>query len=405
MVGKTMQGQGAALFYSLDGSTPGNNGNYPFFNGEAITIPATATLNVVAVAPFFNNSSASATYRVDPKTSGLPRNGLITWLMADDGVVLSSGNVSQFSDRSGSLNDATQSNAGNRPGYSTSAINNLPAVTFNGSNQFLSLPPGFSSFSGAAIFLVMRANAVAAGARMLDLGNGATSNNVNVQEPTNTGASFYVYNGSTASSVTSSNAITLGQFQLLEITHNGTTTAAISTNSVQGATSSSMNGINSVVRSSNFIGQGSAGGNYFNGSLAECLIYNRAVTSLEKAAIEAFLIAKYQGLTAIACPAPIISVPTSTLSGPTQVAISAPAGAITYVTTDGTTPTTSSPTYSSALNIYFTQTVKALSVLKGVQSAVSSATYTLSSTDWPAPSAFDPTGLDIQLRLPAPAIP
>lgn len=400
------QSQGATIFYSLDGSTPNSSGNYPWYNGETLTIPASLTLNAVAVAPYFNNSSASATYVVNPNTIGIPRNGLQLWLLANDGVTLSSGSVSLWSDRSGAGNDAVQSNSSNRPGYSTSAINELPAVSFNGSSQYLSIHSGFSSFSsGASIFMVVKPSAVSAGARMIDLGNGATSDNINIQEPTNTGASLYVYNGSTPSSLTSSSAITLGQFQLLEAVHDGSTTATISTNSVQGAQSTSMNSITNILRSSNYLGQGSAGGNYFNGSLAEVLVYNRAISSLEKSAIEAALINKYQVLTAVNSPAPIISVPTGALSGPTQVAISAPAGAITHYTTDGTTPSTSSATYSAPLKVYFSQTVKAISVLKGVQSSVSSATYTLSSTDWPAPDAGDPTTLDIQLKQPATAIP
>ncbi len=400
------QSQGATIYYSLDGSTPNTSVNYPWYGGESLKIPETSTLNAIAVKPFFNNSSASAIYQIDPNTVGIPRSGLLLWLMANDGVVLASGNVSQWTDKSGNGNNLVQSNASNRPGYSTSAINELPAVSFNGSSQYLSIPSGFSNFaSGASIFLVVKPSAVSAGARIIDLGNGATSDNINIQEPTNTGASLYVYSGSTPSSVTSSSAITLGQFQLLEAVHDGSTTATIFTNALQGAQSTSMNSITSILRASNYLGQGSAGGNYFNGSIAEVLVYNRAISSLEKSAIEAALINKYQAFTAVSSPPPIISVPTGTLPGPTQVAISSQAGAITYFTVDGSTPTTSSTIYTGPLNIYFTQTVKAMSVLKGVQSSVSSAFYTLNSTDWPAPDAGDPTQLDIQLKLPATAIP
>lgn len=286
------QSQGATIYYSLDGSTP-NTTDYPWYNGETLTFPASATLNAIAVAPYFNNSSATATYVVDPNTIGIPRSGLITWLMANEGITLASGNVSIWNDRSGQNNHATQSNSSNRPGYSSSAINDLPAVTFNGSSQFLALPSGYSTFtSGASIFVVLRPNSVSAGARVIDLGNGATSDNVNIQEPTSTGASMYVFNGSTPSSVTASSAITLGKFQLLEAIHNGSTTATILTNALQGAQSTSMNSITNTPRSSNFLGQGSAGGNYFNGDIAEVLVYNRAVTTLERSTIEAALISK-----------------------------------------------------------------------------------------------------------------
>lgn len=399
------QNQDAAIFFSVDGSNPDASGNYPWYNGETLKIPATTTLKAIAVKDFFNSTTSSAIYEIDPSTTAIPRSGLQLYLMANNGVVLSSGNVSQWINKSGIGGDAIQTNPSNRPGFISSAINDLGAVSFNGSSQWLSLPSNSANFAaGASIFIMLKPASVSAGARVIDLGNGATSDNLNIQEPTSTGASLYVYSGSSPSSVTSSSAITVGQFQLLEAIHNGSSTATISTNSVQGALSTSMNSIPSVARNNNFLGQGSAGGNYFSGEIAEILLYNRAVTTLEKSAIEAALINKYQALTAITCPAPIISVATSTLQKPRQVAISSRAGAVTHFTIDGSTPSLSSPVYSGPLNIYFGQTVKALSVMNGVQSAVSSATYTMSS-EWPAPSAVDPTVLDIQLQLPAPLIP
>lgn len=399
------QSQDAAIFFSVDGTTPDASGNYPWYNGETLKIPATTTLKATAVKDFFTSTVSSTAYEIDPKTASIPRNGLKLWLMANNGVVLSSGSVSQWINKSGVEGDAIQANPSNRPGFTESAINDIGAVSFNGSSQWLSLPTNSDNFSsGASIFVMLKPTSVSAGAKVLDLGNGATSDNINIQEPTSTGASLYVYSGSSPSSVTSSSAITVGQFQLLESIHNGTSGATISTNAIQGAQSSSMNSITNILRENNFVGQGSAGGNYFNGEIAEILLYNRAVSTLEKSAIEAALINKYQALTAITCPAPIISVATSTLQKPTQVAISSLAGAVTHVTVDGTTPSISSPIYSAPLNIFYGQTVKAISVFKGVQSTVSSAIYSMGS-EWPAPSAVDPTNLDIQLQLPVPAIP
>jgi hypothetical protein len=114
---------------------------------------------------------------------------------------------------------------------------------------------------------------------------------------------------------------------------------------------------------------------------------------------------KYQLLSTNTTPAPVLSVSAGTLTAPTQVAIWAPEAAITYFTIDGTTPTTSSPVYSGPINVYYTQTVKAMCVLNGVQSSTTSATYTLNATQWPAPSATDTTSLQIQLQLPKVSIP
>jgi hypothetical protein len=166
-----------------------------------------------------------------------------------------------------------------------------------------------------------------------------------------------------------------------------------------------MNTLNNIARANNYIGQASAGGNYFNGQIAELLLYNRGLTPAEQSLVEGFLMQKYSLLSVNTTPAPIISVSAGTLSAPTQVAIWAPVGSTLYTTTDGTTPTTSSPVYSGPINVYFSQTVKAMCVLNGVESSVTSAAYTLDSTHWSAPNGSDPTSLQMQLQLPKVSIP
>ncbi|MCW5824875.1 MAG: hypothetical protein KIT34_18910 [Cyanobacteria bacterium TGS_CYA1] len=61
--------------------------------------------------------------------------------------------------------------------------------------------------------------------------------------------------------------------------------------------------------------------------------------------------------------------------------------------------------YSSPINIAYTQTLKAIAVANGATSSVTSATYTLNSTKWPAPNASDTTPLNLNLQLPTTAIP
>jgi hypothetical protein len=46
--------------------------------------------------------------------------------------------------------------------------------------------------------------------------------------------------------------------------------------------------------------------------------------------------------------------------------------------------------------------LKAISVLNGVQSSVTTATYTLDSNQWPAPDPTDMTAPTINLTEPAP---
>ena len=79
------------------------------------------------------------------------------------------------------------------------------------------------------------------------------------------------------------------------------------------------------------------------------------------------------------------SVTEPTLSGTTpfdestQVTISGPAGASLHYTTDGSTPTAESTLYSEALTLTDTTTVKAVAILNGVSSAVTSKIFTKSA--------------------------
>ena len=75
--------------------------------------------------------------------------------------------------------------------------------------------------------------------------------------------------------------------------------------------------------------------------------------------------------------APTISG-TTPFESSTQVTMSAESGAEIRYTTNGSTPTTSSTLYSSALTLNETTTVKAIAVKNGVSSSVASQTFTKS---------------------------
>lgn len=408
------QNQNALVYYTTNGNTPTtsdlwfyNNQNYYLTVSAPEMVPRvqkSTTIKAIAKAPFFNDSPVTTvTYEIDNSTSAIPRSGLIQWLRGSN-VTTSGSNVTNWNDVSGSLNDA--SNGSSQPTLVSNAVNELPAVNFNGS-QFLQSPSGFSNFtSGLTAMLVAKPVSVSAGARLFDFGNGATSDNVIMSLPSSTGLTFSTYNSSTSSSVTASSGVTSGNFQLLESLYNGSNTANLYVNGASAASSSSMQTLQNLTRSGNYIGQDNSGGNRFNGQIAEMLLWNRQLTAAERAAVEGYLLSKYQMPSTNTVATPTFSVATSTtFSEPSQVAIAGPTGAKIYFTQDGSTPTTSSQEYTKPVFVMWTQTVKAIAVLNGVSSSVTTANYTLNSTKWPAPSVSDTRTLDMKQQLPNVGIP
>lgn len=72
------------------------------------------------------------------------------------------------------------------------------------------------------------------------------------------------------------------------------------------------------------------------------------------------------------------------------------AGATIHYTTDGTEPTTSSPTYSTALSVTSTTTIKAIAVKDGLtNSAIATATYNIVYPEASLPFAFNGGKTDI----------
>ncbi|NJM85486.1 MAG: hypothetical protein HC839_04995 [Leptolyngbyaceae cyanobacterium RM2_2_21] len=392
---------GATILYSVDGSAPSLTYTGAITLTNPMTIKAKATLSGV------DSTVTTANIQSDPNSLPVPRNGLSLWLKSDFGIVLSGTRVSQWSDLSGSANanDAVQNTNANRPIIINSAINEFPAVNFNGTSHFLNLTSGLTDLtSGFACFAVLKPIGTTAGT-MFATGNTGPSDLVSLAI-NNTQAQFNAFSGTTASSVTTSvGALSLNDFQSLDAVHNGLGSAGITVNSTPSATGTVQNLLNTA-RTLNYVGTSSTSSGFWRGHLAELLVYSRTVTPSEQAAIEAYLASRYQLLTAASTPRPMFSVGTGTLSEPTSVAIASVGGADVYFSLDGTSPSPStSPLYQGPINISFSQTLKAIAVVNGVRSAVTTAIYNLDSTKWPAPNPSTSPPLQLNLQLPTTAIP
>jgi hypothetical protein len=97
--------------------------------------------------------------------------GCMLWLRADLGVTLSSGFVSTWADQSGNGNNASQGASANRPGFSQTAMNNLPAIQGNGNatTPFFMTTSAFTLGNAATIAVVAQpANPEVAFARLVE---------------------------------------------------------------------------------------------------------------------------------------------------------------------------------------------------------------------------------------------
>lgn len=317
--------------------------------------------------------------------------------------------VAAWTDSSGNGNDASQTNSSNKPTVSSVSANGLPTIAFNGTSQFLQLPSNIANFSsGASIYVLARPTGMpVTNTRMIDFGSGTFngSNSFALGEPSTSTAGLFVFD-SVGNWTRADATMTIGDFQLFEAIHNGASTATVYNNGVAGTPNNSMYGISSATKTNNYIGQFTAGGAYFQGQIAEILVFSRALTAVERANVNAYLLSTYQTSTSASTPAPAFSVPSGTTFGaPSEVTITGPIDATIYVTVDGTTPSTSSPVYSGPINIYHSQTIKAIAVKNGISSSVSTASYTLNTTQWPAPDAADTTPLQLQLQVPTISVP
>jgi hypothetical protein len=222
---------------------------------------------------------------------------MICWLRADAFVTYASSKVSLWADQSGLGYNASQSNASNQPSLVLTAINGLPAISFNGTSNFMQFPTGFNNFAqGASIFLVVKPAATTALSQILNLGSGSSNDyNLGIEINSSSEAEYFVYTGAGTGMTSVSYGSSIGTApQLIEVVHNGTS-ATILTNGANPVTNASMNSIPEPAtgRTNSYLGQASGGGNYFNGEIAEVIIYQTALTLAQRQLVETYLINKF----------------------------------------------------------------------------------------------------------------
>jgi hypothetical protein len=348
----------------------------PIDYGVTNLVSATAYSGINTVAVSFSES-----------TDEIPKNGMQIWLKADAGVTKDGSNlVSQWADQSGGGRHASQSTSGSKPLWVNNVINGKPLLRFDGSADYMSFGAVTSGWSAATVLIVSKISAEQEGTL---LGNTSSSTS-GLYLQRRSGFGRY----GNWSTTYDRYPMQVGTYYLSGYQNTGATERVY------------RNGLLTDERNTNR-SPGSAGvfylgvsalNEYWNGDIAEILVYNRALSEFELAAVHKNWLKKYQ----LPLPMPKLSVPTGIYGTPQAVEMEKPPGfeaaTIRYTnngsepTSDGTNP--ASTTYTVPVVVTSATTLKAKLFLTGYATGeTATSIVTIDKT-----TLFSRTGLKLWLR-------
>ena len=207
-------------------------------------------------------------------------SGLKAWWKADSLGLTDGTAVSSWGDSSASGIALTQATSANQPIFKTNIINGQPVVRFDGSNDRLRAASTLGLSQPNTIFIVVgNWNSSTAG-NLVDVATGDGARQL-VAYDTGVALGFYAGTG-----FVSDAPATHPGYICISALFNGAS-STINVNGTQVLTGNP---------GSNGLGQptiGSDGGNAFGGDIAEIIVFNRALTALERAHVENYLGNKY----------------------------------------------------------------------------------------------------------------
>lgn len=241
-----------------------------------ILAPQTSDRNVIQSA---NGGVVALALKVSPNAASGAEpdtiSDLALWLKADSLVLSDNDPVSTWADDSGNGRDVTQ--AGSlRPIYKTNIVNGEPVVRFNGSDQYLQLAQSFISGNGWTILTVTKADTSTEGVVAAN------------DDPGQRGWALFRGNasGNVETSGTPGTAYTAGSgFDIINVA-GGISIYVNGTLNAQATRSIPSNSANFDVGRRGF-------GSYFDGDIAEIIIYDRLLTTQERQDVTLYLSAKY----------------------------------------------------------------------------------------------------------------
>ena len=370
----------AVIHYTLNGGEP--TAASPIYSGPfqvstEVTVKARAFADGYGVSPV-----TEATFSFDPATT-FTRDHLLLWLRADQGLSSNEQQVSAWKDLSGSgTMSATQDIEGARPLVGTVGgnLNGQPALNFDG-GDYLKLPPGFHDFTqGLTAIVVARPNGVANYQRFVELGNGPSNSNIVFsRRDTSEAFQYTVINGDvTVGEFVVPGAINLDADQIFTTVHTFAGVASVYKNGPL-LRSEDLPLPSRVTRGLNYIGASSWGDPGYQGAIAEVLLFNKALSTLERSAVETYLRARY-GIHVGTVAGPAFSPAPGFYISPLDVSLSTTTeDASIYYTLDGSEPTNASSStcflYGGPIGLIKSATIKAKAFHEGLNESVTTSAF------------------------------
>ncbi|NCN39999.1 hypothetical protein GW916_01990 [bacterium] len=286
---------------SSDFSLGSNTALSQFFNGGVgdMRLYSTSSSSI----PNTNYQATKARFgKVIPSDIGTLR----AWYQADAVKGMSGSTVQTWPDMSGNSNHLTQAVAANRPVLADAGLNNHPVISFDGANDYFSatlnanLGNSFSVISVTYFNQLNQANGDFD--YIFNVGSGTVNQTYSLARSAGdwgSGANLaYAYNGATTMN---GGAIT---GQSWKITTSTVTNSSPYHEAFVNGTSLSMSASAAPLNINNNleVGRWQAGTHFINGKIAELIVFDGALTTVNRQKVECYLSKKYNVAVSHSCP-------------------------------------------------------------------------------------------------------
>jgi hypothetical protein len=384
---------GAIIYYTTNGTAPSTSST--IYSGP-IMVSSSETIEAIAIATNYNNSAVtSASYTI---------NGAVaTPIFSLAGGTYTSAQTLSVSDATSGATIYYTTN-GEVPTTSSAVYSGPIAVSTSETIKAIAVATSYSNSAVAAATYTIN-GATATPVFSVAAGSYASAQAVAISAATPGAIIYYTTNGTTptTSSAVYSGAIAVSSSETIKAiavaTSYSASAVASATYTINGATATPVFSVAAgsyVSTQTVAISDATSGAIIYyttNGSTptTSSAVYAGAITINNSETLEAIAVATNYSSSAVASATytingatatPVFSVAAGSYPSAQTVAISdATTGAIIYYTTNGSTPTTSSTVYSSAIAVSSSETLKAIAVATSYSSsAVASAAYTINGS-------------------------